>query len=136
MIKEPYMTDINTPQSQPQIVQNTPVAQQPSQAPNNSQQKQAIDPRKNPLFIGLAIFAGLFVLFMLWFLFFGGNKNETVQKVAHAVVPQIITNTVVITPTPAPATTVTGTIDFEGYAPTDSYIAISERMQGRTDFRD
>src|SRR5258705_1275401 len=111
------MTDINTPQLQQPIVQNIPVAQPVSQPPNNPQQKQAIDPRKNPLFIGLAIFAGLFVLFMLWFLFFGGNKNETVQKVAHAVVPQIITkiitNTVVISPTPAPATTVTGTINFE-----------------------
>lgn len=134
-----HMNETTSPQSQQPVVPTNPVLQQSPPPPNPPQQK-AKNVWKKPLITALGIFVGLSIVFMLWFIFFGGNKNKTAQTIEQAVMPQvitkIITDKIIITPTSAPATTVTGTIDFEGYAPPDSYIAISERMQGRTDFRD
>ena len=111
-----------------------PASVQPQTPQEANEQPQGKNKRVKQILIGLGIFVILFTLFMVWFILFGGNKNKTLQ----AILPDVITNTIiqVVTPTPASATAVSGTITFDGYAPPDAYIAITERTVGRTDFKD
>lgn len=85
---------------------------------------------KRPLFIFFGILTAVIILILLWLFLLGGIKNKNVQTITQTVVPQTV-----VSPTRTP-TSITGTLNFEGYAPSDSYIAITERLVGRTDFKD
>lgn len=112
-----------------QAINNTPPM--PGDTPRPSVDQEEIDEKKRkPLFIILGSLLSCVMIFMLWYIFFGGNTNKALQNIEQGIVHQAVT------PTLAPATTVSGNVTFEGYAPPESYIAITERVQGRTDFRD
>lgn len=87
----------------------------------------------NPLLITLAIGTGI-VLVVLFGLIFFGKKNKTVQMLTQKTTPPIVTQ--IITPTQKPTNLISGTIIFQGYTPPEAYIAIAERIQGKTDFKD
>ncbi len=98
----------------------SPFLQQPEEtASNNSWMK--------PLIIMLSISVGIVLIMLIWFLFFGGNKNKAVLK----LIPQIME----VTPTPQVAVTISGIIAFEGYAPEEAYLVIVERTSPTGDFK-
>jgi hypothetical protein len=83
-----------------------------------------------PLIITLTISVLFVVAVMSWLLFFGGNKNPTVQQVE-----KLIPNITNASPTPKPGVSIAGTITFEGYAPENSYLVIVERTGTDREFR-
>src|SRR5260221_2226837 len=114
------MPDPVQPQSIPPTVSiDSTVSPIPPQPKNES------SVRLSPtLLVAGAIFLILFVIGGLWFVF-GTSKNKQSVQVAQNSV----------TPTPANAQ-VSGIITMEGYFPPDAYIAIAERLQGKTGFKD
>lgn len=95
----------------------TPAPTQPVQPPQDNEVSMS-----KWFYIAGGIFLVLFVIFGLWFVF-GTNKTVPVSKL----------------PTPTPAmenVKVSGIVTMEGYFPPDAYIAIAERLQGKTSFKD
>lgn len=82
-----------------------------------------------PIIIMLTISVGIVGGVLIWLLFFGGNKNKTVQQVQQtlggAEVSPVLHNDVVVS----------GTIAFEGYAPDEAYLVIVEKTAGKNDFK-
>lgn len=72
-----------------------------------------------PLIIALSVIIGLVILIFLFFFLTNKNLSTTSSP-----------------PSTRSATTIAGQVNFQGYAPSDAYIAIAERAEGHGQFKD
>ncbi len=81
----------------------------------------------NPLLILLGVVSIILIVAIVWLIFFN-SKNGLTYFTKN--------QTQIITPTPAPPASISGVINFEGYAPAGSYLAIAARPSGKAEFSD